>query len=501
MTTLDELLDAIERRAGRARGRGVLRLRRDGDRRLLGHGVLPPPAAQPRDSARSSSRARCSPSAQADRAAARTSSASSSIGARGVEGPARDELERARRAAVQARDRRRALHRRRGSSSRRTARGPPRRARLVGHALPGRAAGRASSASTTSCARAVEVARRHAHRPQLDGPVAVGRRQGGRRCATFAGEHELDLERSFAYANGDRGRPVPRSRSGRPAALNPEPGLRRRGRASAAGRSLASRAARAAPASRQVVRTVGFLRRAWPARLGRGVGRRPAQPLPRETASNLDRSASAPTSRLALAGVERRGRPASEHLWSARPAVFVFNHQCKLDAVVMMKLLRGDFTGVAKKEVGQRPGLRAVLRGSLDVAFIDRARLRADARGARAGRRQAAREGISLVIAPEGTRSTTPRARPLQEGRVPHRDAGGRADRPDRDPQRRRAAVARLAVHPLRRRWTSRCCRPIDIERLEPRDISTSTSRTCATCSVDTLASWPDGTERAGAAR
>jgi 1-acyl-sn-glycerol-3-phosphate acyltransferase len=32
--------------------------------------------------------------------------------------------------------------------------------------------------------------------------------------------------------------------------------------------------------------------------------------------------------------------------------VFVFNHQSKLDPILIMKLLRGGFTGVAKKEAG-----------------------------------------------------------------------------------------------------------------------------------------------------
>jgi putative phosphoserine phosphatase/1-acylglycerol-3-phosphate O-acyltransferase len=49
---------------------------------------------------------------------------------------------------------------------------------------------------------------------------------------------------------------------------------------------------------------------------------------------------------LELAGVELEV-VGEQHLWSHRPAVFVFNHQSALDVLVVAKLLRRDFTGVA----------------------------------------------------------------------------------------------------------------------------------------------------------
>jgi putative phosphoserine phosphatase / 1-acylglycerol-3-phosphate O-acyltransferase len=53
---------------------------------------------------------------------------------------------------------------------------------------------------------------------------------------------------------------------------------------------------------------------------------------------------------LARAGIDVRVVSGAEHLWSARPCVFVFNHQSKLGPILIMKLLRGGFTGGAKKE-------------------------------------------------------------------------------------------------------------------------------------------------------
>jgi putative phosphoserine phosphatase/1-acylglycerol-3-phosphate O-acyltransferase len=40
----------------------------------------------------------------------------------------------------------------------------------------------------------------------------------------------------------------------------------------------------------------------------------------------------------------------AEHLWSVRRCVLVFNHQSKLDPILIVKLLRGGFAGVAKKD-------------------------------------------------------------------------------------------------------------------------------------------------------
>ncbi|MEQ3553288.1 HAD-IB family hydrolase [Pseudonocardia nematodicida] len=105
----------------------------------------------------------------------------------------------------------------------------------------------------------------------------------------------------------------------------------------------------------------------------------------------------------------------AEYLVSARPCVFVFNHQSAFDVPILMKLVRESFTGVAKKEVASMP-VWGQLFGIADVAFVDRAN------GARA--REALEpavaklrdEGISLAVAPEGTRSPTPRLGSFKKG-------------------------------------------------------------------------------------
>jgi putative phosphoserine phosphatase/1-acylglycerol-3-phosphate O-acyltransferase len=92
-----------------------------------------------------------------------------------------------------------------------------------------------------------------------------------------------------------------------------------------------------------------------------------------------------------------------EHLESARPAIFVFNHQSYLDAIVMAYLIRHDFAGLCKQEVAQNPVLGPLLRAHGTI-FVDR-------EGSPAACLEKARDtlahGKSLVIAPEGTRSAT----------------------------------------------------------------------------------------------
>ena len=116
---------------------------------------------------------------------------------------------------------------------------------------------------------------------------------------------------------------------------------------------------------------------------------------------------------LAAAGVDIQVAGA-ENLWSARPAVFVFNHQSQLDVIIMAALLRSDFTGVAKKELQKDPTF-APLGWLADVAFIDRANTE-QAKQALAPAVEALRNGRSLAMAPEGTRSATPRLGPFKKG-------------------------------------------------------------------------------------
>jgi putative phosphoserine phosphatase/1-acylglycerol-3-phosphate O-acyltransferase len=95
--------------------------------------------------------------------------------------------------------------------------------------------------------------------------------------------------------------------------------------------------------------------------------------------------------------------------------VFVFNHQSKLDPIVMMKLLRGGFTGVAKKEAANVPGFGQFFRLA-GVAFIDRGNTTQARKALEPAVAKVRDEGLSLVIAPEGTRSPAPRLGAFKKG-------------------------------------------------------------------------------------
>ncbi len=236
-------------------------------------------------------------------------------------------------------------------------------------------------------------------------------REGKARAVrALAQEHELDLAECFAYSNGDEdvdflelaGHPVciaPESKLARVArdrgwpVLRPDP---RPGR----------------PPLVNVARTAGFYgamgAAAWAA-TGLGILNR-SRDVFLEVAGGVGSDLG-----LAVAGIRVDVLSGQEHLWSARPCVFVFNHQSKLDPIVLMKLLRGGFTGVAKQEAKNVPFFGQMFQVA-GVAFIDRA----DNRKAREAMAPAVAkvrdEGISLVIAPEGTRSTTPRLGTFKKG-------------------------------------------------------------------------------------
>jgi len=114
-----------------------------------------------------------------------------------------------------------------------------------------------------------------------------------------------------------------------------------------------------------------------------------------------------------LTGVELNVE-GEEHLWSQRPAVFIFNHQSGLDPILMARLTRRDVVGVAKKELENAPILGPLMKAA-GVVFVDRG-ARTKAIEAMRPAVEAMREGLSVVIAPEGTRSATKKLGKFKKG-------------------------------------------------------------------------------------
>lgn len=104
-----------------------------------------------------------------------------------------------------------------------------------------------------------------------------------------------------------------------------------------------------------------------------------------------------------------------ENLWTSRPCIFVFNHQSKADVMILAKLIRRDMGGVAKKEVRDTPVIGKLMELAGTV-FIDRANA-GSAIKAMAPLIDAVKvDGKSIVIAPEGTRTLSPKLGPFKKG-------------------------------------------------------------------------------------
>jgi putative phosphoserine phosphatase / 1-acylglycerol-3-phosphate O-acyltransferase len=223
----------------------------------------------------------------------------------------------------------------------------------------------------------------------------------------FAAEHDIDLRLSYFYADGDEDLAL-MYLVGNPRPVNPGPALTRvaerrgwpivrlhsRGSGGPLGRArnlaaLGSLGPVAAGALGVGVLThsrragVNFLTRFWP-----------------ETV-------------LALNGV-KLNVIGSENLTARRPAVFLFNHRNNFDVFMVAALVKDNWTGVAKKELASNP-LASTLGRLLDAAFIDRSDTAA-AVAALKPVEEAARKGLSILVAPEGTRRDVAGVGPFKKG-------------------------------------------------------------------------------------
>ncbi|HEY9417523.1 MAG TPA: lysophospholipid acyltransferase family protein, partial [Pseudonocardia sp.] len=118
---------------------------------------------------------------------------------------------------------------------------------------------------------------------------------------------------------------------------------------------------------------------------------------------------------FALAGVDVKVIRGAEHLWSARPCLFLINHQSKLDPFLFAKIVRGGCTGMMKAEVKSVPGLGQLFQFA-DVVFIDRSSARQALDALAAVVAKLNQDGLSIAMSPEGTRSATPALGEFKKG-------------------------------------------------------------------------------------
>jgi putative phosphoserine phosphatase/1-acylglycerol-3-phosphate O-acyltransferase len=223
----------------------------------------------------------------------------------------------------------------------------------------------------------------------------------------FAADHRVNLRSSYFYADGDEDLALMHL-VGHPRPTNPGPALTkvadRRGWPIL---RFSSRGSRGPLARVRGLAGVGSLGPIAAGALGIGVLTRN-----RRTGVNF-LTRYWPETVLTLNGVKLNVTGA-ENLTVQRPAVFVFNHRNNFDVFMVAALVKDNWTGIAKKELESNPIIGPIGK-LLDAAFVDRADT-ASAVAALKPIEEAARKGLSILVAPEGTRLDTQAVGPFKKG-------------------------------------------------------------------------------------
>jgi putative phosphoserine phosphatase/1-acylglycerol-3-phosphate O-acyltransferase len=226
------------------------------------------------------------------------------------------------------------------------------------------------------------------------GPILWGRGKADA-VREFARRKGIDLQRSHFYADGDEDVPLMQL-VGHPHPTNPRPGLERA--AKQQGWPVQRFASHARPERDAYLRSALATASAVPVFLG-ALAMRALTGDKREAANFLVGTLTEISLGLGKVKLNVTGE---EHLWSARPAVFIWNHRNIFDAQIVGRLVQRDFGAIAKKELERVPLFAAASR-FMPIAFVDRA----DSKAAVAALEPATRllgEGISMLVAPEGRR-------------------------------------------------------------------------------------------------
>jgi putative phosphoserine phosphatase / 1-acylglycerol-3-phosphate O-acyltransferase len=223
----------------------------------------------------------------------------------------------------------------------------------------------------------------------------------------FAAENGIDLKDSYFYADGDEdvalmylvGNPRPTNPEGKMAAV-----ARRRGW------PILRFNSRGPVGLRRQLRTLAGFGSMFPVAAGAvGIGvltrnRRRGVNFFTSTFSQLS---------LAISGVQLN-IIGEENLTAQRPAVFIFNHRNQVDPVIVGALVRDNWVAVGKKELQKDP-IMGTLGRLLDGVFIDRDDPVAAVETMHTVEERA-KNGLSIVIAPEGTRLDTTEVGPFKKG-------------------------------------------------------------------------------------
>jgi putative phosphoserine phosphatase/1-acylglycerol-3-phosphate O-acyltransferase len=228
----------------------------------------------------------------------------------------------------------------------------------------------------------------------IERPVIWGRTKASS-VQQFAADHDVDLRSSYFYADGDEDIGL-MYLVGQPRPVNPGPAMAKV--AARRGWPVLRFSSRDAGSPLSAVRALAGVGSLGPLAAGAlGIGL-----LTQNKRAGVNFFTRFwPETVLTLNGVKLNVTGAA-YLAAPRPAVFLFNHRNNFDIFMVAALVKDNWTGVAKAELERNP-LAGPLGKLMDAAFIDRADSAA-AVSALAGVEEAARKGLSILIAPEGSR-------------------------------------------------------------------------------------------------
>ncbi len=223
----------------------------------------------------------------------------------------------------------------------------------------------------------------------------------------FAAENNVDLSKSYFYADGDEdvalmylvGNPRPTNPAGKLAAVAAKRGWPVLRFSSRSGSNPVSQLRTAAGVASMVPIAS--------AAVGLGLLTRN-----RRTGVNFFTSAFG-RALLTTTGVSIN-LLGKENLTKKRPAVFIFNHRNQVDPVIAGRLVETNFTSVGKKELENDP-IVGTMGKVMDAAFIDRDNPKAAVESLKKIE-ELAKKGLSILIAPEGTRLDTTEVGQFKKG-------------------------------------------------------------------------------------
>ncbi|MGW5385864.1 1-acylglycerol-3-phosphate O-acyltransferase [Nocardia sp. NPDC003963] len=231
----------------------------------------------------------------------------------------------------------------------------------------------------------------------IEGEVVHGPEKAAA-VSEFAAANAFDLALSYVYSGSASDLPL-LSRAGTPVPIAPDPVLA--ATAAEYGWTAPAVAARTAPRPADYLRTLLGLFALLGGALY-GVLRKSYTRDRRAMADALMRYGTAWP--LRLCGIRLRVTGA-ENARAPRPAVFLFNHQSQFDVLIVPAVLGGNVTGIGKKELIRHPIFGPLMR-FVGVTFIDRSNTDL-AKASLTPVVDTLRGGLSVAIAPEGTRSYT----------------------------------------------------------------------------------------------